>query len=147
MGHDPLLALIHLSLRPGGEAAHRYANALREAALQGILAGKLASHFAKKGHGINAMANAYRERRRPKSEDNSAEETTDERSTLADGADKNMPKFRWEDSALAKWQLNNKAKIYLVVECNGQMAGTIVRVRTSLRKKQTKEKPSPNRKN
>jgi hypothetical protein len=143
---DALLALIHLSLRPGGEAGHRYANALREVALEGISAGKLASHLAKKGQGINAKAAAYRERGRSKSEDNSADATNDERTTLADSADKNMPKLQWEDSALAKWQLNNKSKVYLVVECNGQMAGKIVRVRTSLHKKQNLETPSSSRK-
>jgi hypothetical protein len=139
---DALLALIHLSLRPGGEAAHRYANALREVALEGISAGQLASHLAKKGQGVNAKAAAYRARGRPKSEDNSADATNDERTTLADSADKNMPKLQWEDSALAKWQLNSKSRVYLVVECNGPMAGTIVRVRTSLHKKQNLETPS-----
>jgi hypothetical protein len=143
---DALLALIHLSLRPGGEAAHRYANALREVALEGISAGKLASHLAKKGQGVNAKAAAYRDRGRPKSEDNPADATTGERTTLADAADKNRPKLQWEDSALAKWQLNTRAKIYLVVQCNGPMVGTIVRVRTSLHKKQTNEKPSSSRK-
>jgi hypothetical protein len=143
---DVLLALIHLCLRPGGEAAHRYANALRELALEGISAGKLPSHLAKKGQGVNAKAAAYRERGHPKSEDNSADATTDDPTTLADRADKNMPKLQWEDSALAKWQLNTRAKIYLVVECKGPMAGTIVRVRTSLHKKQTNEKRSSGRK-
>ena len=61
---DLLLALVRLSLRPGGEAASRYATALREAALRGISPKKLASHFAKKGQGINAMAEAYRGRKR-----------------------------------------------------------------------------------
>jgi hypothetical protein len=143
---DALLALIHLSLRPGPEKANRWATALREAALQGISAGKLASHFAKKGQGINAKADAWRDRGRPKSEDNSTDATTDVLTTLADSADKNMPKLQWEDSALAKWQLNKRAKIYLVVECNGPMAGTIVRVRTSLHKKRTHEKRSSSRK-
>jgi hypothetical protein len=143
---DALLALIHLSLRPGPEKANRWATALREAALEGISAGKLASQFAKKGQGVNAKAAAYRERGRTKSEDNTVDETTDDRTTLADSADKNMPKLQWEDSALAKWQLNSKSKVYLVVECNGPMAGTIVRVRTRLHKRLSHEKPSSNRK-
>jgi|SRR5208282_568479 len=143
---DVLQALIHLCLRPGGEAAHRYANALREVALEGISAGELPLHLAKKGCGVNAKAKAYRQRGRPKSEDNSADATTGDPATLADSADKNMPKLQWKDSALAKWQLNKRGKIYLVVECNGPMAGTIVRVRTSLHKKQNHEKPSSSRK-
>jgi hypothetical protein len=61
---DLPLALVRLSLRPGAEAAHRYATALREAALRGISPEKLASHFAKKGQGINAMAEAYRARKK-----------------------------------------------------------------------------------
>jgi hypothetical protein len=61
---DLLLRLVHLSLRPGGEAASRYATALREAALQGISPEELASHFAEKGQGINAMAEAYRARKK-----------------------------------------------------------------------------------
>jgi hypothetical protein len=61
---DLLQALVHLSLRPGGEAAHRYATALREAALQGISPEELPSHFAEKGQGINAMAEAYRARKK-----------------------------------------------------------------------------------
>jgi hypothetical protein len=154
---DVLLALIHLCLRPGDDAAYRYASALRESALQGVSAGKLASHLAKKGCGVNAMAEAFRERRRPKNEDKPADESSvktstssdsnsrSRRTTLVDSADKNIPKLQWEDSALAKWQLNNKSKVYLVVECNGQMAGIIVRVRTSLRKKPTGQKASSSR--
>lgn len=155
---DVLLALIHLCLRPGDEAAHRYASAIREAALQRISPDELASHLAKKGCGVNAMAEAYRQRKRPNSDDNSPDETSDERATsadvaeknirttLANSADKNIPKLQWEDAALAKWQLNNKDKVYLVVECNGQMAGTIVRVRASLRRKGTNQKLSSSRK-
>jgi hypothetical protein len=155
---DVLLALIHLCLRPGDEAAHRYASALREAALQRISPDELASRLAKKGCGVNAMAEAYRQRRRPNSEDHSTDETNNERATgpdsndknvgttLADSADKNIPMLQWEDAALAKWQLNNKSRIYLVVECNGQMAGTILRVKTSLRRKRTNKTLSSSRK-
>ena len=65
-GTDVALTTVRYYLRDlQPEAADRYANVLREAALRNVPPNTLAMYFKQKGHGINALSLANQNRRKP----------------------------------------------------------------------------------